>query len=47
MTKLAITEEREEDKYEWISTVKCWNCDPERGQEIPAALTNPKVRPII
>lgn len=44
MTKLAILEEREEDKYEHITTPKCWICDPYKGLELPDALKNPKVR---
>ena len=35
MTKLAIFEEREEDKWEHITVVKCWRCDPSNGLELP------------
>lgn len=34
MTKLAIVEEREEDKWEHHTAVKCWKCDPVNGQEL-------------
>jgi len=43
MTKLAIVEEREVDKYEWTKTPKCWLCDPTTGKEIYEASGNPKV----
>ena len=44
MKKLAITEEREEDKYDHLTLVKCWTCDPQSGAEVPEALKDPKVR---
>ena len=37
MTKIAIVETREEDKYEHRTTIKCWKCLPETGLEIPEA----------
>jgi len=43
MTKLAIVEEREEDKYEYLTVVKCWECD-QKSAEIPDATSDPKVR---
>ena len=43
MKKLAITEEREEDKYDHLTSVKCWTCDPQSGVEIPDASKDPKV----
>ncbi|KAF8905100.1 ubiquitin carboxyl-terminal hydrolase 14 [Gymnopilus junonius] len=46
MTKLAIAEEREEDKYEWVTTVKCWICDSEKGAELPDASSNPKIKAV-
>lgn len=36
MTKLAILEEREEDKWEHITVLKCWRCDPSNGLELPS-----------
>lgn len=30
-----IVEERDEDKYEYQTTVKCWKCNPEKGLELP------------
>ena len=44
MKKLAIAEEREEDKYDYLTSVKCWKCDPQNGAEIPDASNDPKVR---
>ena len=46
MKKLAIVEEREEDKYERALTVKCWLCEPAAGtgKVIPDALQDPKVK---
>ncbi|KAI0089709.1 ubiquitin carboxyl-terminal hydrolase 14 [Irpex rosettiformis] len=35
MTKLAVLEEREEDKWEHITVLKCWRCDPSNGLELP------------
>ena len=46
ITKLAIVEEREEDKYDHATVIKCWRCDPEKGSEIPDAAAHPKVRGI-
>ena len=34
MTKLAILEERDEDKYDTVTKIKCWSCDPSQGKEI-------------
>lgn len=36
MTKLAIVADRDEDKYEHHTVVKCWKCNPETGLELPA-----------
>ncbi|OSD05569.1 ubiquitin carboxyl-terminal hydrolase 14 [Trametes coccinea BRFM310] len=47
MKKLAIVEEREEDKYEYKTVLKCWKCDPENGLEIPDASNDPHVKSII
>lgn len=43
MTKLAIVEDREEDKYEHSLTIKCWKCDAEKGSEIVNAVGDAKV----
>ena len=45
MAKLAIVEEREEDKYEHITTLKCWKCDDEQGRDV-SSIVNPAVRKI-
>jgi hypothetical protein len=39
-----IVEEREEDKYEYSTTIKCWECDTGKGYEIGGATGDPKVR---
>ncbi|KAI6032578.1 hypothetical protein F5J12DRAFT_902429 [Pisolithus orientalis] len=36
MTKLAIVQEREEDKWEHHTSLKCWKCDPGEGKVIVA-----------
>ena len=47
MKKLAIVEEREEDKYEHKTVFKCWKCDPQNGQELPDASADPHVQSLI
>jgi len=42
MKKLAITEECEEDKYDHLTSVKCWPCDPQNRVEMPEAPNDPK-----
>jgi ubiquitin carboxyl-terminal hydrolase 5/13 len=44
MTKLAIIEEREEDKYDHLTSLKCWSCDPQDGVELSEAKNDPKLR---
>ncbi|KAF7338024.1 Ubiquitin carboxyl-terminal hydrolase [Mycena venus] len=44
ISKLAIVEEREEDKYEHNTVIKCWTCDSENGREIPEAFNDAKVK---
>ncbi|EIN03471.1 ubiquitin carboxyl-terminal hydrolase 14 [Punctularia strigosozonata HHB-11173 SS5] len=39
MTKLAIVEEREEDKYDRLTSLKCWKCDPDNGLELGPDVT--------
>lgn len=36
MTKLAIVEDREEDRYEHITTLKNWRTDPQNGAQVHA-----------
>lgn len=43
MAKLAIMEEREEDKYEHVTVLKCWGCDPENGKELLDVSSSEKV----
>ncbi|EPQ61322.1 ubiquitinyl hydrolase [Gloeophyllum trabeum ATCC 11539] len=47
MKKLAIVEDREVDKYDWITTVKSWKSDPENGLELPEASLRPEVKALI
>ncbi|KAG6841633.1 hypothetical protein C0991_009058 [Blastosporella zonata] len=47
MTKLAILDDREEDRYETNTVVKCWACDAECGREVPEATGNPKIKSLI
>ncbi|TFK48016.1 ubiquitin carboxyl-terminal hydrolase 14 [Heliocybe sulcata] len=47
MKKLAIVEDREEDKYEWITTLKCWSCEPQNGRELPEASSTPYAQSLI
>ncbi|RDB31082.1 Ubiquitin carboxyl-terminal hydrolase 14 [Hypsizygus marmoreus] len=47
MTKLAIVEDREEEKYEHATTVKCWKCDGGNGVEVPGASDNPKIKALV
>ncbi|KAJ7172145.1 hypothetical protein C8R46DRAFT_1084933 [Mycena filopes] len=44
ISKLSISEEREEDKYEHSTVVKCWTCDAEKGREIREAFEDPKIK---
>ncbi|OBZ78711.1 Ubiquitin carboxyl-terminal hydrolase 14 [Grifola frondosa] len=44
MKKLAIVEEREEEKYEYKTVLKCWKCDSQSGLEIPDASLDPHVK---
>ncbi|KAF5346463.1 hypothetical protein D9756_010077 [Leucocoprinus leucothites] len=44
MKKLAIAEEREEDKYERVLTIRCWQCEPAGGKLISDALQDPKIK---
>ena len=44
MTKLAIQEEPSEDKkYQFLTTIKCWTCDPVSGLSISEAANDSKV----
>jgi ubiquitin carboxyl-terminal hydrolase 5/13 len=46
MTKLAIVEENDDQKYDTTSVIKCWKCNNTSGAEIPDAASNPKVRDV-
>ncbi|KAJ7600732.1 hypothetical protein C8J56DRAFT_911137 [Mycena floridula] len=47
MKKLAIVEDREEDKYDHATVVKCWKCDPMAGRELPDAISDSKVKSLV
>ncbi|KAJ6624496.1 hypothetical protein B0H10DRAFT_2006189 [Mycena sp. CBHHK59/15] len=47
ISKLSIVEEKEEDKYDHSTVVKCWTCDVEKGKEIPEALNDAKVKSLV
>ncbi|KAH8091347.1 ubiquitin carboxyl-terminal hydrolase 14 [Cristinia sonorae] len=47
MTKLAIVEDREEDKYEHRTSIKCWRCNPENGLEIAEASSDSNVQRLV
>ncbi|KAK7688341.1 hypothetical protein QCA50_008713 [Cerrena zonata] len=47
MTKLAIVEDREEDKYEHKTVVKCWKCNPETGLELPEATADAQTKTLV
>ncbi|KAJ7632934.1 hypothetical protein FB45DRAFT_913923 [Roridomyces roridus] len=47
ISKLAIVEESEQDKYDHSTVVKCWTCDTENGREIPEALNDSKVKSLV
>ncbi|KZT00902.1 ubiquitin carboxyl-terminal hydrolase 14 [Laetiporus sulphureus 93-53] len=44
LQKLAIVEDRDEDKYDFKTVLKCWKCDPQNGLEIPDAMADPHVK---
>jgi ubiquitin carboxyl-terminal hydrolase 5/13 len=43
MKKLAINEEREEDKYEHTTVFKCWKCDLQGGKEVAIDVANASI----
>ncbi|EJD06187.1 ubiquitinyl hydrolase [Fomitiporia mediterranea MF3/22] len=47
MTKLAIVEQREEDKFDHFTTLKCWSCESESGRELPQLAEEPKVKELV
>ncbi|KAF8520138.1 ubiquitinyl hydrolase [Hysterangium stoloniferum] len=44
LKKLAIVEEREEDKYEFMTTLRCWACYGEGGRLLPEESHHPEVK---
>lgn len=47
MTKLTIVEDRDEDRYEHRTTIKCWKCLPATGLEIPEASADSHAKSLI
>ncbi|OCB86559.1 ubiquitinyl hydrolase [Sanghuangporus baumii] len=47
ITKLAIIEEREEDKFDHITTLKCWGCKSQSGRELPELSDDEKVKGLV
>ncbi|KAF7974371.1 hypothetical protein HWV62_12338 [Athelia sp. TMB] len=47
MTKLAIVEDREEDKYDHVTALKCWKCDPANGVQLPTLASDPAVQSLV
>lgn len=47
MTKLAIVEDREEDKYDLVTALKCWKCDPANGVQLPTLASDPAVQSLV
>lgn len=48
MTKLAIIEEREEDKYEWSTTLRCWTCaEGGEGKLLPELNGDARVKRLV
>lgn len=47
MSKLMIVEERDEDKYEYKTVLKCWRCNPEKGLELPELSDEPQVKKLV
>ncbi len=42
ITKLAIAEERDEDNYDYVTALRCWQCAPD-GNLLPVAQSDPQV----
>ena len=47
MTKLAIAAEREEEKYDHHTVIKCWKCNPESGLELPSVSDDPHIKSLV
>lgn len=47
MTKLAIVEEHDSEKYEYITVVKSWKQDPLNGREFPEVSSDPSVKSLV
>ncbi|THH14073.1 hypothetical protein EW146_g6207 [Bondarzewia mesenterica] len=47
MMKLSIVEDREEDKYEYLTALKDWKSDPTNGMELPDASADPSIKGLV
>jgi ubiquitin carboxyl-terminal hydrolase 5/13 len=47
MTKLAIVEEREDEKYEFDTAVRDWAVDPENGALVLGTAAEPAVKALV
>ena len=47
MAKLAIVEEREEDKYDHTTVLKCWTCDTSNGRSLPELSNDAKSKEFV
>lgn len=42
-----IVEERDDDKYEYKTVLKCWRCNPDKGLELPELADDPRVKKLV
>jgi len=47
MTKLAILEDLQENKYDHITTLRDWRADPKMGADLPNAVSDPYVKSLV
>lgn len=47
MSKLMIVEERDDDKYEYKTILKCWRCNLDKGLELPELSDDPRVKKLV
>ncbi len=42
-----IVEERDDDKYEYKTVLKCWRCNQDKGLELPELADDPRVKKLV
>ena len=47
MSKLMIVEERDSDKYEYQTRVRCWACEPSKGALLPESSEDAHTKQLI